>query len=206
MMPAELSGGMRKRIALARTMHSSNQKFFFKKDEPTSRFGTRLPLEKSVELIEPGFKRKNTIPLPSSYRTTWIVSDMTANRIIIADMRAKNYAEGTFEKHKVKNRDLKVMGILRRTIELLDKKNYPMPRARSSTIVIAGFTVSRLFAFLYDREESKTSWGTSMHIYVRNAGGERGYFLETMCCTKGMNCRHGSDIMYWMKLRYRWAY
>lgn len=94
MMPAELSGGMLKRVALARTMIMRPEIILF--DEPTS--GLDPVTAREIENL--------ILSLQEKYHTSSIIisHDMncvkkTANRIILLH-EGKNYAEGTYKEFK----------------------------------------------------------------------------------------------------------
>ncbi|MFO7823878.1 MAG: ATP-binding cassette domain-containing protein, partial [Cyclobacterium sp.] len=101
MMPAELSGGMRKRIALARTIILKPKVILY--DEPTTGLDPITAREIS-ELMNRIQEKYNTASIIISHDMNCI--RMTANRIIML-IEGKNYAEGTFE-NLIKNRDPKV--------------------------------------------------------------------------------------------------
>jgi phospholipid/cholesterol/gamma-HCH transport system ATP-binding protein len=101
MMPADLSGGMRKRIGLARTLILKPEIVLY--DEPT----TGLDPITGREIVDLMMK------LQDKYKTSSIIisHDMhvartTANKVIIL-VDGKNYAEGSFDELK-KNQDPKV--------------------------------------------------------------------------------------------------
>lgn len=101
MMPAELSGGMRKRIALARTIILRPKVILY--DEPTTGLDPITGREIS-ELMNRIQEKYNTASIIISHDMNCI--RMTANRIIML-IEGKNYAEGTFE-NLIKNQDPKV--------------------------------------------------------------------------------------------------
>ncbi|MBY5950785.1 MAG: ATP-binding cassette domain-containing protein [Cyclobacteriaceae bacterium] len=101
MMPAELSGGMRKRIALARTIILKPKVILY--DEPTTGLDPITGREIS-ELMNRIQEKYNTASIIISHDMNCI--RMTANRIIML-IEGKNYAEGTFE-NLIKNQDPKV--------------------------------------------------------------------------------------------------
>lgn len=101
MMPAELSGGMRKRIALARTLILKPEIILY--DEPT----TGLDPITAKEIIE------LMIELQAKYGTTSLIIShdmncvrMASNRVVIL-VDGKCFANGTYEELK-QNRDTKV--------------------------------------------------------------------------------------------------
>lgn len=101
MMPAELSGGMRKRIALARTLILKPRVILY--DEPTTGLDPITGREIS-ELMVRIQKKYNTAAIIISHDMNCI--RMTGNRVIML-IDGKNYAEGSFE-DLLKNEDPKV--------------------------------------------------------------------------------------------------
>lgn len=101
MMPAELSGGMRKRIALARTLILKPKVILY--DEPTTGLDPITGREIS-ELMVRIQKKYNTAAIIISHDMNCI--RMTGNRVIML-IDGKNYAEGSFE-DLLKNEDPKV--------------------------------------------------------------------------------------------------
>lgn len=101
MMPAELSGGMRKRIALARTLILDPEIILY--DEPTTGLDPITGKEIS-NLIREISEKYNTSSLIISHDISCIL--MTADRIIML-IEGRCYAEGTYEELK-KNTDPKV--------------------------------------------------------------------------------------------------
>ena len=91
MMPAELSGGMRKRIALARTLNLKPEIILY--DEPTSGLDPVTGREISDLIVEIQ-KKYNTSSLIISHEMNTV--RRTANRIVIL-IDGKCYADGTFE-------------------------------------------------------------------------------------------------------------
>jgi phospholipid/cholesterol/gamma-HCH transport system ATP-binding protein len=94
MMPAELSGGMRKRIALARTLILKPQVIFY--DEPTTGLDPITGKEIS-ELIVEVQKKYNTSSLIISHDMRCV--RLTADRIVVL-LDGKSYAEGTYDELK----------------------------------------------------------------------------------------------------------
>lgn len=93
-MPSELSGGMRKRISLARTLILKPELMLY--DEPTTGLDP-ITSQKMSELI---------LDVQKKYKTTSIIithdikcAEITANRIMVID-DGKFIAEGTFEELK----------------------------------------------------------------------------------------------------------
>lgn len=101
MMPAELSGGMRKRIALARTLILDPEIILY--DEPTTGLDPITGKEISNLIKEVGDKY-NTSSLIISHDLNCIL--LTADRIIML-IDGKCYAEGRYEE-LIKNTDPKV--------------------------------------------------------------------------------------------------
>lgn len=94
MMPSELSGGMRKRIALARTLILKPEIILY--DEPTTGLDPVTAREISL-LITQVQKKYNASSLIISHDMNCI--DITANRVVML-IDGKRYAEDTFEKLK----------------------------------------------------------------------------------------------------------
>lgn len=92
MMPAELSGGMRKRIALARTLILKPEIILY--DEPTTGLDPVTAREIS-ELIVKVQKKYNTSSMIISHDMNCIA--ITSNRVIML-IDGKCYAEDTFDK------------------------------------------------------------------------------------------------------------
>lgn len=101
MMPAELSGGMRKRIALARTMILKPEVMLY--DEPTTGLDPITGKEISKLILELG-ETYNTSAIIISHDMNCI--RMTADRIVML-IDGKCYADGTFDE-LCKNNDPKV--------------------------------------------------------------------------------------------------
>lgn len=98
MMPAELSGGMRKRIALARTLILKPEIIFY--DEPTTGLDPITGTEISELMVEIQ-KKYHTSSLIISHDMRCV--RITADRIVVL-IDGKCYADGTFEELK-KSRD-----------------------------------------------------------------------------------------------------
>lgn len=101
MMPSELSGGMRKRIALARTLILKPQVIFY--DEPTTGLDPITGKEISNLILEVQ-KKYQTSSIIISHDMNCI--KITSNRIVLL-VDGIAYAEGTYEKLK-KSTDQKV--------------------------------------------------------------------------------------------------
>jgi phospholipid/cholesterol/gamma-HCH transport system ATP-binding protein len=97
MMPVELSGGMRKRIALARTLILNPEIMLY--DEPTTGLDPITGREISKLIVEIG-KKYNTSSIIISHDMNCI--RLTADRIIIL-IDGYAYAEGTYEELKKSN-------------------------------------------------------------------------------------------------------
>lgn len=97
MMPAELSGGMKKRIALARTLILRPKIILY--DEPTSGLDPITGKEISL-LINEIQKRYNTASIIITHDLA--CARITSNRMVILH-EGKNYAENTFDKLAVNN-------------------------------------------------------------------------------------------------------
>jgi len=91
MMPIELSGGMRKRIALARTLIMKPDIILY--DEPTTGLDPITSREISNLMVEIQ-KKYNTSSIIISHDLSCI--KITANKIVML-IEGKNYAEGTYE-------------------------------------------------------------------------------------------------------------
>ncbi len=103
MMPSELSGGMRKRIALARTLIMKPEIILY--DEPTTGLDPITSREISNLMIDIQ-KKYNTSSIIISHDLSCV--ELTANKIVML-IDGKNYAEGTYSElsnsadEKVKN-------------------------------------------------------------------------------------------------------
>jgi phospholipid/cholesterol/gamma-HCH transport system ATP-binding protein len=94
MMPADLSGGMRKRIGLARTLILKPEIVLY--DEPTTGLDPITGRE-IVELMMDLQKKYNTSSIIISHDMH--VAKTTANKLVIL-VDGKNYAQGTFDELK----------------------------------------------------------------------------------------------------------
>ncbi len=101
MMPSELSGGMRKRIALARTLIMKPDIILY--DEPTTGLDPITSREISNLMVDIQ-KKYNTSSIVISHDLSCI--KITSNKIVML-VDGKNYAEGTFNELK-KSSDPKV--------------------------------------------------------------------------------------------------
>jgi phospholipid/cholesterol/gamma-HCH transport system ATP-binding protein len=101
MMPSELSGGMRKRIALARTLIMKPDIILY--DEPTTGLDPITSREISNLMVDIQ-KKYNTSSIVISHDLSCI--KITSNKIVML-VDGKNYAEGTFDELK-KSSDPKV--------------------------------------------------------------------------------------------------
>ena len=101
MMPAELSGGMRKRIALARTLILQPEIILY--DEPTTGLDP-ITGKEIIELIVEIQKKYNSSSIVISHDMTCV--RMTANRVVVL-VEGKCYAEGDWDELK-KSSDPKV--------------------------------------------------------------------------------------------------
>ncbi len=97
MMPVELSGGMRKRIALARTLILKPEIILY--DEPTTGLDPITSREIS-ELMVQLQKKYNTSSLIISHDMRCV--ELTADRIVVL-IDGKCYAEGTYEELNLSN-------------------------------------------------------------------------------------------------------
>jgi phospholipid/cholesterol/gamma-HCH transport system ATP-binding protein len=95
MMPADLSGGMRKRIGLARTLILKPEIVLY--DEPTTGLDPITGRE-IVQLMLALQKKYNTSSIIISHDMH--VAKTTANKVVIL-VDGKNYAEGTFDELKL---------------------------------------------------------------------------------------------------------
>jgi len=91
MMPADLSGGMRKRVGLARTLILRPEIVLY--DEPTTGLDPITGME-IVKLIMDLQKKYNTSSIIISHDMQ--VAKLTANKLVVL-YDGKNYAEGTFD-------------------------------------------------------------------------------------------------------------
>jgi phospholipid/cholesterol/gamma-HCH transport system ATP-binding protein len=94
MMPADLSGGMRKRIGLARTLILRPEIVLY--DEPTTGLDPITGRE-IVQLMMALQKKYNTSSIIISHDMS--VAKTTANKVVIL-FEGRNYAEGTFDELK----------------------------------------------------------------------------------------------------------
>ena len=101
MMPAELSGGMRKRIALARTLILKPEIILY--DEPTTGLDP-ITAKEIIELMKEIQKKYNTTSLIISHDMNCV--RMASNRVVIL-VDGSCYAVGTYEQLK-QNTDPKV--------------------------------------------------------------------------------------------------
>ncbi len=101
MMPADISGGMRKRIGLARTLILKPEIVLY--DEPTTGLDPITGRE-IVELMLTLQNKYNTSSIIISHDMS--VARTTANKVVIL-IDGKNYAEGSFDELK-KNNDPRV--------------------------------------------------------------------------------------------------
>lgn len=99
MMPIELSGGMRKRIALARTLIMKPDIILY--DEPTTGLDPITSREISNLMVDIQ-KKYNTSSIIISHDLSCI--KITANKIVML-IDGKNYAEGTYESLSVSKDD-----------------------------------------------------------------------------------------------------
>jgi phospholipid/cholesterol/gamma-HCH transport system ATP-binding protein len=97
MMPAELSGGMKKRIALARTLILRPKIILY--DEPTSGLDPVTGKEIS-QLINEIQKRYNTASIVITHDLA--CARITSNRMVILH-DGKNYAEAKYDELAVNN-------------------------------------------------------------------------------------------------------
>ena len=101
MMPSELSGGMRKRVALARTLIMKPDIILY--DEPTTGLDPITSREISNLMVDIQ-KKYNTSSIIISHDLSCV--KITADKIVML-IDGKNYAEGTYEELS-KSEDLKV--------------------------------------------------------------------------------------------------
>jgi phospholipid/cholesterol/gamma-HCH transport system ATP-binding protein len=97
LMPAELSGGMKRRIALARTLILRPQIIFY--DEPTTGLDP-ITAREIINLIGEVQKKYKTSSLIITHDLN--VAKLISDRVVIL-VAGKNYAEGTYEKLKASN-------------------------------------------------------------------------------------------------------
>ncbi len=97
MMPIELSGGMRKRVALARTLIMKPDIILY--DEPTTGLDPITSREISNLMVDIQ-KKYNTSSIIISHDLSCI--KITANKIVML-IEGKNYAEGTYENLSISN-------------------------------------------------------------------------------------------------------
>jgi phospholipid/cholesterol/gamma-HCH transport system ATP-binding protein len=102
MMPAELSGGMRKRIALARTLILKPEIILY--DEPTTGLDT-ITAKEIIQLMITIQKKYNTTSVIISHDMNCV--RMASNRVIML-IDGKCYANDTYE-NLLKNKDSKVV-------------------------------------------------------------------------------------------------
>jgi phospholipid/cholesterol/gamma-HCH transport system ATP-binding protein len=91
MMPSELSGGMRKRVALARTLIMKPEIILY--DEPTTGLDPITAKEISHLIVEIQ-KKYNTSSIIISHDLSCV--KITADKVVML-INGKNYAEGKFE-------------------------------------------------------------------------------------------------------------
>lgn len=101
MMPEELSGGMRKRVALARTLILNPEIILY--DEPTTGLDP-ITASEILELMKSIQKKYNTASLIISHDMYCVRT--TSDRVIIL-LEGKCYASGTYEE-LIQNQDTKV--------------------------------------------------------------------------------------------------
>ena len=94
MMPSELSGGMRKRIGIARTLIMKPQLILY--DEPTTGLDP-ITSREIVQLMLDLQKKYHTSSVIISHDMS--VAKLTANKIIVL-LDGRNYAEGTYDELK----------------------------------------------------------------------------------------------------------
>ncbi len=97
LMPAELSGGMKRRIALARTLILRPQIIFY--DEPTTGLDP-VTAREIIHLIGAVQKKYNTSSLIITHDLN--VARLISDRVVIL-VEGKNYAEGTYADLKAAN-------------------------------------------------------------------------------------------------------
>ncbi|MCW3786455.1 ABC transporter ATP-binding protein [Plebeiibacterium sediminum] len=91
LMPSELSGGMKRRIALARTLILRPEIIFY--DEPTTGLDP-ITAKEIINLIAEVQKKYNTTSLIITHDLN--VAKLISNRVVIL-VDGKNYAEGTYQ-------------------------------------------------------------------------------------------------------------
>lgn len=91
MMPAELSGGMKRRVALARTLILRPQIIFY--DEPTTGLDP-ITAKEIIHLIGEVQKKYNTSSLIITHDLN--VAKLISDRVVIL-VEGKNYVEGTYK-------------------------------------------------------------------------------------------------------------
>lgn len=97
LMPAELSGGMKRRIALARTLILRPQIIFY--DEPTTGLDP-VTAREIIHLIGAVQKKYNTSSLIITHDLN--IARLISDRVVIL-VEGKNYAEGTYADLKAAN-------------------------------------------------------------------------------------------------------
>lgn len=97
LMPAELSGGMKRRIALARTLILRPQIIFY--DEPTTGLDP-ITAKEIINLIGEVQKKYNTSSLIITHDLN--IAKLISDRVVVL-VEGKNYAEGTYQDLKVAN-------------------------------------------------------------------------------------------------------
>ncbi|TLX74664.1 ATP-binding cassette domain-containing protein [Labilibacter sediminis] len=100
LMPEELSGGMKRRIALARTLILRPQIIFY--DEPTTGLDP-ITAREIINLIGVIQKKYKTSSLIITHDLN--IAKLISNRVVIL-VDGKNYAEGTYQDLKASNDDV----------------------------------------------------------------------------------------------------